>query len=95
VICKGQKLGKIELFGGEQECLLIKESEASQGPEQQPEEISEEDFNKFAADYRLNIGPHTVKIFGARITRVGVPQPQPIWFFETPKCQPFLETRQQ
>jgi hypothetical protein len=57
VICKGQKLGKIELFGGEQECLLIKESQASQGPEQQPEEIGEEDLNKFAVDYRLNIGP--------------------------------------
>jgi hypothetical protein len=57
VICKGQKLGKIESFGGEQECLLIKESEAAQGAEQQPEEISEEDLNKFAADYRLNIGP--------------------------------------
>jgi hypothetical protein len=57
VICKGQKLGQIESFGGEQECFLIKEPEAAQGAEQLAEEISEKDLNKFAADYQLNIGP--------------------------------------
>jgi transposase InsO family protein len=56
VICKGQKLGKVELFGGDQDCLLIKESKAAQGPEQLPDEVSEKDLNQFAAEYRLNIG---------------------------------------
>jgi hypothetical protein len=56
VICKRQKLGKIELFGGEQDCLLIKESKAAQGPEERPEGVSEKDLNQFAAEYRLNLG---------------------------------------
>jgi hypothetical protein len=56
VICKGQKLGKIELFDGEQDCLLIKESKAAQGPEQLLEEVSENQLEQFAAEYRLNIG---------------------------------------